>query len=92
MLRLVVLGVDIEIINNEISDKINTDEQNPTILNDEIPRNGSKIKYVLPDTNEWVVAKVINRAGESGGKNKCWVNIQDKDRGFDPHLGPTVHL
>ena len=43
-------------INNEIADETSTDidndEQNPTILDGEIPKYGSKIRHVSPDTNQ----------------------------------------
>ena len=36
-----------------------------------------KIQYKVNDTDEWVKAKVMSRAGKATGKYKDWYNIQD---------------
>ena len=36
-----------------------------------------KIQYKVNDTDEWVTAKVMSRAGKATGKYKDWYSIQD---------------
>ena len=52
---------------------------NPTLTDGTMPKNGSKIKYKLRDSNEWKIATVLGRAGTARGKNKWWINIKSAD-------------
>lgn len=48
-----------------------------------------KIKFKLSDTNEWVEATIISKAGKTTGKNKNWYNIEKHS---DDHERLSVNL
>lgn len=35
------------------------------------------IQYKMPDSEEWISATVLGKAGKMTGKNKTWYNVQD---------------
>ena len=69
--------------NNEISEEIgvndvNTDRQEnqPVKL-----KANDKIKYRLPDSDNWTSATVISRAGKASGRNRNYYNVKVEDSG-----------
>ena len=53
-----------------------------------VPTISERIKYRLPESEEWTHAKIISKGGKSTGKNKYYVNVMhDKDQQkFGVHL------
>ena len=57
--------------NRELIEETENEPERPKLkIND-------KIQYKVNDTDEWVTAKVMSRAGKATGKYKDWYNIQD---------------
>ena len=48
-------------------------QQNRTTL-----KPNDSIQYKTHNTDEWIKATVLGRAGKATGKNKHWFNIQEK--------------
>ena len=67
-----------EIISEEIpsSDKPRTATETQRTERPKLKIN-DKIQYKVNDTDEWVTAKVMSRAGKATGNYKDWYNIQD---------------
>jgi hypothetical protein len=40
-------------------------------------KKNENIQYKLPDSEEWISATVLGKAGKMTGKNKTWYNVQD---------------
>ncbi|MCG7877702.1 MAG: hypothetical protein N0C90_15395, partial [Candidatus Thiodiazotropha endolucinida] len=47
-------------------------QQNRTTLNP-----NDSIQYKMQNTDVWIKAKILGRAGKATGKNKYWYNIQE---------------
>ena len=46
-----------------------------------VPKVSERIKYRLPESEEWIDATVLSRGGKSTGKNKYYVNVMNnKDK------------
>ena len=54
-------------------------ENNPTIMSGTVPKKGTKIAYQLPESDEFLEATVLGRAGRANGKHKYWINVQKED-------------
>ena len=46
--------------------------------NRKTPKANENIQYKLQNTEEWIRATVLGRAGKATGKNKRWYNIQEE--------------
>ena len=65
----------------QIQEEISTN-QNEAVQNQPqpaFPRQGDKIRYVIPATGEEVSATVTGRGGKVTGKYKNWVNVKTDD-------------
>ena len=40
-------------------------------------KKNDNIQYKLSDSEEWISATVLGKAGNMTGKNKTWYNVQD---------------
>ena len=45
----------------------------------QIPHKGVKIQYKMKGSDTTEEARVLGKAGKATGKNKLWINIEDKD-------------
>uniref|UniRef100_A0A8W8NJM6 Uncharacterized protein n=1 Tax=Magallana gigas TaxID=29159 RepID=A0A8W8NJM6_MAGGI len=43
----------------------------------QLPRKNDKIKYKLPNSDEWTEAKVLGRAGKATGRYPSWFNVRN---------------
>ena len=53
--------------------------RNPTIHEGTVPLKDSKIRYLVPESDQWQESEFIGRGGKATGANKNYYNIWDND-------------
>ena len=74
------------------SDIIHPDSNLPIVSsnNAETLKRNKQIQYKLPDTEEWIDATVLGRAGKNTGRNKNWFNVENRGSGEQKSLDLAI--
>ena len=62
---------------NDLTISVSPNSDNPTVLNNILPKVRSMVLYHNPDHKSWNQALIISRTGKAKGKNNSWFNVKD---------------